>query len=1030
MNNPLPTLEIGRRADRQQPDAEAEVVQMLRSVQPLEDVKNKKSRFRRLCRKLEPLINFVMMYSPAVDMMVQFDAHPSALIWGSLKAILNIIQNSIRSCQLIAPTIVRLADIFSVSSHYEKMFYQKPRVKLAVTRVYEGVSLLLQQIEKILRTSSIKIVVKSFLYSIDAKFESNIQCMNRTYLIFQEEATLAHRQHVEKYIMDQKIINMEIHQKLHNGTKPVQSILAWLGPSDYEEPLRHMKLKRASNTGKWLVESPEFCHWLADDKQDHLSRVLWIHGAPGVGKSVLCGTVIEYLRKRQAKNEAKVRPLAYFYYDSTFATRRTPFDICKALILQLQSQCPEPLPALQAAHRSAALHGRSHISDADDVFSLFGRVAAELESLHIVVDGLDECTNIPTVIKWLLGAISSMISLRLIIFSRDTLKIRQGFAGFPSLDLTVDLMKPDIEIYLSECVLSLPCDTWQMKDRVLSILSRKADGMFLFAVLGLQTLQQASTIDDTLEMVESTPKGVYNMYGMILERLSTESDRRRSLAYKALRLISTSTRPLTWPELRAALSWDTNQQDFRPTNAPFKDAILAVLCPLVDYRIETDTFRLVHLSLYEYLIDETKQLQADQDVPHFLLGLKDAQGELADMTLTHIANDFISRSTFVDSDQYPFATYATKNWCHHLSLSPNDPKRFRKYSDFVADADRRSTWILRWLLSEDTSFPLQQIVRLQGLVQDWLKKGNTSTNSVDSLCDIQRALFRLDELPRPMPELRKISNFERLVCVRDLAREFTSACKLDEGVRMFEDALCRAVAEDGRLETASCWLLNSLGILYDQQGNITLAKETQNRALVCQRQRLTPGHLDIVLTLNELGRLARHLGQYGEAESLHRQALAILENQFEETDLHITWTKSALGRSLLKQGRPSEALQLHQKVLSVEAERLGKDHPHTLWTMSDIVRCLRDLSRLDCATTMQEEIVNRSSSVLGPKNPDTLWALNSLGLLFEMAGNRTMAMNFQETAYKGQIEILGENHPHCVWTRDVLQKLHDGQICA
>ncbi|KAL8866749.1 MAG: hypothetical protein Q9198_008773, partial [Flavoplaca austrocitrina] len=211
-----------------------------------------------------------------------------------------------------------------------------------------------------------------------------------------------------------------------------------------------MKLKRASNTGKWLIESPEFCHWLADDKQDHLSRVLWIHGAPGVGKSILCGTVIEYLQKRQAKIEAKVRPLAYFFYDSSFVTRRTPFDICKALILQLQSQSPEPLPALQATYRSAALHGRSHISDADDVFSLFGRVAAEVESLYIVVDALDECTGVPTVIKWLLGVTSSITSIRLIIFSRDTLNIRKGFAGFPSLDLTVDLMKPDIEIYLSE----------------------------------------------------------------------------------------------------------------------------------------------------------------------------------------------------------------------------------------------------------------------------------------------------------------------------------------------------------------------------------------------------------------------------------------------------------------------------------------------------------------------------------------------------------------------------------------------------
>lgn len=71
--------------------------------------------------------------------------------------------------------------------------------------------------------------------------------------------------------------------------------------------------------------------------------------------------------------------------------------------------------------------------------------------------------------------------------------------------------------------------------------------MFLYAVLSLQTLQQASNIDETLEMVESTPTGVYNVYRMILERLNSESYRRQCLVYKALGIISTGTRPLAWP---------------------------------------------------------------------------------------------------------------------------------------------------------------------------------------------------------------------------------------------------------------------------------------------------------------------------------------------------------------------------------------------------------------------------------------------------------------------------------------------------
>lgn len=76
--------------DLQKTGTETEVVQMLADVQTLEKRQEQSSRFRQFCSRLEPLVKFLVMYSPAVDIMVQFDVQPSALIWGSLKAILNV----------------------------------------------------------------------------------------------------------------------------------------------------------------------------------------------------------------------------------------------------------------------------------------------------------------------------------------------------------------------------------------------------------------------------------------------------------------------------------------------------------------------------------------------------------------------------------------------------------------------------------------------------------------------------------------------------------------------------------------------------------------------------------------------------------------------------------------------------------------------------------------------------------------------------------------------------------------------------
>lgn len=67
-----------------------EIEQLLNNIQRLEEQYSSKSRFRRFSRCIEPLIGFLVMYSPAVDMLVQYDVSPSAIVWGSLKALLQV----------------------------------------------------------------------------------------------------------------------------------------------------------------------------------------------------------------------------------------------------------------------------------------------------------------------------------------------------------------------------------------------------------------------------------------------------------------------------------------------------------------------------------------------------------------------------------------------------------------------------------------------------------------------------------------------------------------------------------------------------------------------------------------------------------------------------------------------------------------------------------------------------------------------------------------------------------------------------
>lgn len=807
--------------------------------------------------------------------------------------------------------------------------------------------------------------------------------------------------------------------------------MIWLGRIDCSEALRRATKKRMPNTGLWLFREPSFRSWIQDSKIYPEFRILWVHGAPGAGKTVLSSTTIEHVQASEVALRTKVGNVAYFYGDSTVKSNGTAFNICISALSQLLTRLPDIPDTLLAGYRNAMCYGRYRVSEADDVFALFQEVVAALPSVSLIIDALDECSGISDINSWLSDAVKSLPSFRVIIFSRDTAAVRKELGQKPSIRMDAASTKQDVDKYLASAVCTLPCTRSDLKDRVFQTLSRKAEGMFLFTDLSIQTLRSAIDVDDMVNILHTIPDGINEMYGLILKRLSTESLTRRSLARRVFRLICASTRPMTWSEMRFALSWDPNREIFQKSKEPFKDIIFELCCPLIEYQIDTDAFRLVHSSVYEYLCGNPLRSSTTEEISQFFVEEGDAQHEFAAMTLSCMADDRVSLSVHLDTSCYPFAAYATTNWCYHLSRSPFREDIHAKYLEFVACPERRSTWILRWLLSEEWSFPLQQVVKLQKLAHQWINQGtNEEPSMLATLGDIQRALFRLDDIQlthqpsNDSAEHRVISNFERLISIRDLAREYTMAGEIDSGVEMFELALGRVEGPEGSVTLRSCWLLNSLGILYDQQGKTHLAKETQIRALNFQEQSLPPNHLDTILTINELGRIARHLEQFGEAESLHRKALQALEKMFPEHDFHIGWTKNALGRSLLQQGRPDEAIRLHQQVLATETCRLGSDHPHTLWTLSDIARCYCAQEKMEDAINAQQEVMERRKDALGPENPDTLWATNSLALLYERSGCLAIAKSLHAKALEGQTKHLGEDHAHSRWSREALTRLN------
>ena len=60
-------------------------------------------------------------------------------------------------------------------------------------------------------------------------------------------------------------------------------ILRWLSSVPYREHHQKEIAEVLANTGSWFLESQTFTSW----KSSHETAVMWLHGAPGTGKSKL-----------------------------------------------------------------------------------------------------------------------------------------------------------------------------------------------------------------------------------------------------------------------------------------------------------------------------------------------------------------------------------------------------------------------------------------------------------------------------------------------------------------------------------------------------------------------------------------------------------------------------------------------------------------------------------------------------------------------------------------------------------------------
>ncbi|KAK3350317.1 WD40-repeat-containing domain protein [Lasiosphaeria hispida] len=308
----------------------------------------------------------------------------------------------------------------------------------------------------------------------------------------------------------------------------------------------------------WVLDSHDFQQW--HDRPE--SRLLWIKGDPGKGKTMLlCGIVNELEVAITA--DGHCRNLAYFFCQATDLRINSAIAVLRGLICLLAHQQPRLI-----SHVREYTDAGKSLSDANAWVALsdiLGGMLGDpnLKPTCLVVDALDECVvDLPKLldfvvrissdrVKWLLTSRNEMNIERKLRpddkRTRLSLELKANAVQVSrAVEMYIDDKLSDLEPLRDETILE---DGTLLKDRVRDVLRNKANGTFLWVALVIQELSNDEVESwHVLQIVKKLPPGLNGMYDHMLNKIK-EHSLDSEFCERILSLATVAYRPLHLAEI-------------------------------------------------------------------------------------------------------------------------------------------------------------------------------------------------------------------------------------------------------------------------------------------------------------------------------------------------------------------------------------------------------------------------------------------------------------------------------------------------
>lgn len=129
-----------------------------------------------------------------------------------------------------------------------------------------------------------------------------------------------------------------------------ERLLKWLNAIFTDEEYETARSLRLDGTCDWFLQRSRYRDWAAIDHNSDVARILWIHGPPGFGKTVLCTMLVQHLRQNESG------PVASFFCVSDNEAKRQPLAIVRSWVAQMVDWNHDALEVAREVYR-----GKRHV---------------------------------------------------------------------------------------------------------------------------------------------------------------------------------------------------------------------------------------------------------------------------------------------------------------------------------------------------------------------------------------------------------------------------------------------------------------------------------------------------------------------------------------------------------------------------------------------------------------------------------------------------------------------------------------------